>query len=155
MDIAIILKNIISLISALMVLIGSNVTPDVDGGNNNNSNEYFEDTKIIQTEYNEGEFKMGKYDLIVSPDGDDLNNGSLEMPLKTLNGAKERLKLLKGKTQETVTVWFRGGIYPLAEEIEFTETVKSIGNNYFSIDFIYTALSLYFDINYTSQKRVR
>lgn len=121
MDIAIILKNIISLISALMVLIGSNVTPDVDGGNNNNSNEYFEDTKIIQTEYNEGEFKMGKYDLIVSPDGDDLNNGSLEMPLKTLNGAKERLKLLKGKTQETVTVWFRGGIYPLAEEIEFTE----------------------------------
>lgn len=121
MDIAIILKNIISLISALMVLIGSNVTPDVDGGNDSNSNEYFEDTKIIQTEYNEGEFKMGKYDLIVSPDGNDLNNGSLEMPLKTLDDAKERLKLLKGKTQETVTVWFRGGVYPLAEEIEFTD----------------------------------
>lgn len=121
MDIAIILKNIIALISALMVLIGSNVTPDVDGGNDSNSNEYFEDTKIIQTEYNEGEFKMGKYDLIVSPDGNDLNNGSLEMPLKTLEGAKERLKLLKGKTQETVTVWFRSGVYPLAEEIEFTD----------------------------------
>lgn len=122
MDIAVILKNIISLISALMVLIGSNVTPDIDGGSDNNSNEYFEDTKIIQTEYNEEAFKMGKYDLIVSPDGNDLNAGSLEMPLKTLEAAKERLKLLKGKTQETVTVWFRGGVYSLAEEIEFTST---------------------------------
>ena len=71
----------------------------------------------IQTEFNEGEFLMGKYDLIVSPDGDDSNEGTLSSPLKTLAGAKEKLKA--NTSEEAVTVWFREGTYLISEKISF------------------------------------
>ncbi len=74
----------------------------------------------IQTEFNEGEFIMGENDLIVSPDGDDGNEGSLTSPLKTIEGAKEKLK--SNTSDETVTVWFREGTYLISEEICFNET---------------------------------
>lgn len=74
----------------------------------------------VQTEFNEGEFVMGTNDLIVSPDGDDSNEGTLTAPLKTIEGAKEKLK---GNTSdEAVTVWFREGAYVISEEICFDET---------------------------------
>lgn len=64
---------------------------------------------------------MGEYDIIVSPLGDDSNKGTLESPLKTMSAAKERLKLLKGKTDEVVTVWFREGTYLFTEALSFNE----------------------------------
>ena len=51
--------------------------------------ETSETTKIV---FDEGDFVMGKNDIIVSPDGDDANNGTLENPLKTIEAAKEKAK---------------------------------------------------------------
>ncbi len=122
MDVSILLKTIISLVASLITLIGSLSTPapspDVDNNDNSDSGVYHNST-ITQVPFDEGEFKMGKYDLIVSPNGDDSNKGTLESPLKTVKGAKDRLKLLKGVTTETVTVWFRSGTYLLTEELTF------------------------------------
>ncbi len=124
MDVAIILKAIISLLSSLIVLIGSisPTPPSVDNNDTNTGgteNNVFHNTTITQVAFDEGEFKMGKYDLIVSPDGNDANKGSLESPLKTLKGAKEKLKALKGITNEEITVWFRSGTYLFTEELSF------------------------------------
>ena len=122
MDVSIILKTVISLITSIITLIGSmSITPpDVDDNNTDSSNnELYHNTSITQVPYDEGIFKMGKYDLIVSPDGDDTNNGTLDNPLKTVEGAKNRLKTLKGVTNETVTVWIRSGTYSFTEEINF------------------------------------
>lgn len=74
----------------------------------------------IKTEFNEGEFIMGKNDLIVSPNGNDTNEGTLLSPLKTLEGAKEKLK--ENTSNDTITVWFREGTYVITEEISFDET---------------------------------
>ena len=71
----------------------------------------------IQTEFNEGEFVMGANDLIVAPDGDDSNEGTLRAPLKTIEGAKEKLK--SNTSDEAVTVWFREGTYVISQEISF------------------------------------
>ena len=131
MDVSIILKTVISLIASLITLISSisPTPPAVDDDNTNiggADNDIFHNTTITQVEFDEGEFKMGKYDLVVSPDGSDTNKGTLESPLKTLNGAKEKLKSLKGTTNEAVTVWFRSGTYLLAEELTFDST--DLGN---------------------------
>jgi hypothetical protein len=122
MDVSLLLKTIISLLASLITLIGSisvpSPSPDVDNNESVDTGIYHNST-IIQTPFNEGEFKMGKYDLVVAPDGNDLNKGTLENPLKTVNGAKEKLELLKDVTNETVTVWFRSGTYLFTEELTF------------------------------------
>ena len=117
MSIISILESLIAMLTALLVVLGS--TPSVPGGN---VGDYFIDTETVQVEFDEGEFKMGKYDIIVSPDGNDLNKGTLESPLKTVEAAKERVKLLKGVADETVTVWFRSGTYLFTEELNFDAT---------------------------------
>ena len=59
--------------------------------------------------------------LYVSPDGDDSAAGTLAAPLATLNGAKEYLKARKNDYPDGATVYFRGGVYPFAEEAVFTD----------------------------------
>ena len=76
----------------------------------------------IKTEFNEGEFVMGKNDLVVSPDGDDSNAGTPEAPIKTIAKAKELMKALGG--DEAATVWFREGTYVISEEIIFDSSDK-------------------------------
>ena len=76
--------------------------------------------ETVQTEFDEGEFVMGEFDIIVAPNGDDANPGTAEQPLKTPEGAKEKAKKLKGTADGTVTVWFREGIYTLTRPLEFT-----------------------------------
>ncbi len=73
-----------------------------------------------KTYFDEGEFIMGAYDLVVSPDGNDSNPGTEALPLKTLEGAKNALKAYKdlGIT-DTVTVWFRGGTYVFSDRVSF------------------------------------
>lgn len=63
-------------------------------------------------------FSMGKYDLIVSPDGDDIAEGTLDAPLRTIEEAKARLAKLDDRT-ERVHVWLRSGNYVLSETIVF------------------------------------
>ncbi|MBR5561763.1 MAG: right-handed parallel beta-helix repeat-containing protein [Clostridia bacterium] len=80
--------------------------------------EFPEPHEQVKTAFDEGEFDMGKYDLIVAPDGDDANEGTLEAPLKTFEKAKELIKNIE--SDETVTVWFREGTYPIENTVEFT-----------------------------------
>lgn len=75
-----------------------------------------------QTEFNEGEFVMGEYDLVVSPSGDDSNEGTLDAPIKTIAKAKELMKALGG--DEIATVWFREGTYVISEELVFDSSDK-------------------------------
>ncbi len=83
-----------------------------------------ETAERVQTEFDEGEFVMGEHDLVVAPDGDDGNPGTVAAPLKTLERAKEILKAEKANN-EAVTVWFREGIYTIKDTIEFTSEDKS------------------------------
>lgn len=76
---------------------------------------------IEKTDYDEGVFELGEYDLVVSPLGDDSNPGTQEWPLKTFSGAKEKLKKMQADIpdDEKITVWFRKGTYLIDEEIVF------------------------------------
>ncbi len=86
--------------------------------------EFPESTERVQTAFEEGEFIMGDDDLVVSPDGDDSNPGTLASPLKTFEKAKEILKSKNIKDSETVTVWFREGTYFIEDTVEFTAEDK-------------------------------
>ena len=75
------------------------------------------DTVKVQTEFDEGEFSFGKNDIMVSPDGDDSNDGTENAPVKSFAKAKELANRKSGN--DTVTVWFRSGTY-FIEETTFT-----------------------------------
>lgn len=85
--------------------------------------EFPESTERTQTPFCEGKFEMGPNDLVVSPDGDDSNKGTLEAPLKTFQKAKELLK--ETDSDAAVTVWFREGTYSINEKITFTADDRS------------------------------
>lgn len=72
-----------------------------------------------KTVFDEGEFAMGAYDVVVSPDGDDGNDGSLDNPLKSVYAAKEKLKSLRTSDCGNVTVWLREGTYLIDETLAF------------------------------------
>lgn len=71
--------------------------------------------------FDEGEFIMGKSDIVVAPNGKDSNPGTAELPLRTPEAAKE---LAKSKSGE-VTVWFREGTYYLSKPLNFNSADKS------------------------------
>ena len=83
------------------------------------------DKKPEKQIFDEGEFKMGEYDLIVAPNGDDNADGTLKAPLRTLKGAKEKLKASDIPEAATVTVWFREGTYTFFDTVEFDENDKN------------------------------
>ncbi|MBE6751726.1 MAG: right-handed parallel beta-helix repeat-containing protein [Ruminococcaceae bacterium] len=112
MSITSIIQSLISLISSLLILFNSSGIVTTPNG-------YFEDTKEVQVIFDEGVFSMGEYDLVVSPDGNDSNSGTLSEPLKTPEAAKEKLKSLKNADCGTITVWFREGTYTLENELVF------------------------------------
>ncbi len=78
----------------------------------------------VQTEFDEGGFVMGEYDLVVAPYGDDGNPGTVDAPLKTFERAKEILKAEKANNN-AVTVWFREGTYAIKDTVNFTSTDRS------------------------------
>ena len=88
--------------------------------------EFSGEAKTVEkATFDEGEFTMGKYDLIVSLSGDDNAEGTLEAPLKSLKGAKEKVKTLNVPENEKITVWFREGTYEIFETVSFDRTDKS------------------------------
>ena len=87
--------------------------------------EFPETTEQVKTAFDEGEFVMGENDLIVSPDGDDANPGTVEAPLKTFEKAKEILKASDASDGEAVTVWFREGTYLIKDTVEFVKSSKN------------------------------
>ena len=56
------------------------------------------------------------YQIYVSPDGDDHNDGSIGSPLATPEGAR---LLLNEKQPEKSTVWLRGGTYYMANTFAY------------------------------------
>lgn len=112
MSITYLIQKLFSFLSALIVLMGSiNTAPAPDG--------FFTQTDLEQHAFDEGSFTMGNYDLVVAPDGNDSNDGSLEHPLKTPAAAKEKVKQYKNKNVGIITVWFREGTYTLKNVLEF------------------------------------
>ena len=83
------------------------------------------DKKPTKQAFDEGKFKMDEYDLIVAPNGDDNAEGTLEAPLKTLKGAKEKLKSSDIPKDKKATVWFREGTYTFLDTVAFDENDKN------------------------------
>ncbi len=59
-------------------------------------------------------------EFYVSPGGDDGGPGSEVRPFRTIAHARDIIRGIAAKANEDITVYLRGGIYPVAEEIEFT-----------------------------------
>ena len=59
-------------------------------------------------------------ELYVAPDGNDSAPGTLDAPLGSLKGARDRVRSLIGDSEESIDVIFRGGIYPVHETVAFT-----------------------------------
>ena len=81
-----------------------------------------ETSSTPKVKFDEGVFEMKEYDLVVSPEGSDANEGTESSPFATLEGAKNKLKSLKNNLPEntTVTVWFKEGSYMIDKELGFT-----------------------------------
>ncbi|MBQ2812659.1 MAG: hypothetical protein IJE63_05345, partial [Clostridia bacterium] len=109
--------KIVSFITAIFTMFSLIFTPakPVEG-------EFDEVTPVTKQAFDEGEFTMGEYDIVVSPDGNDANDGSLENPLKTVEAAKEKAK---ASSADSLTVWFREGTYNIYSALEFTAEDKS------------------------------
>lgn len=73
--------------------------------------------------FDEGEFVMGEYDIVVAPYGDDSNAGTPDAPVATLEKAKELVKSID--TDEKITVWFREGTYFIEDTVNFTAEDKA------------------------------
>ena len=73
--------------------------------------------------FDEGEFVMGEYDIVVAPYGDDSNAGTPDAPVATLERAKELVKSID--TDEKITVWFREGTYFISDTVNFTSEDKA------------------------------
>ena len=114
-------QKLMSLLTAIFTLINVTLFPQTP-----EEGVFEEREKKVQTEFDEGEFKMGEYDIVVSVNGDDSNPGTLAQPLKTPAAAKEKLKALRGQNVGAVTVWFREGTYYFDEALEFNST--DLGN---------------------------
>ena len=109
------MEKITAFFTALITLLGLWFCPAKPEEGIFNEQEPF--TKIA---FDEGECDLKENDLVVSPDGNDENPGTEELPLKTLEGAKEKLKTVDSDTN--ITVWFREGTYVIDEKIDFSSS---------------------------------
>ena len=74
-------------------------------------------------------FSIFAKDIYVSPSGTDSNDGSKNLPLKTISAAqKMAVALLESGGEAEVTVWLAGGIYPISGPLEF-KPLSSVGND--------------------------
>ena len=59
----------------------------------------------------------------VSPEGDDSNSGTSDAPWRTLEGARDNVRAWRQQRKgppEAVTIWLRGGSYPIVRTFELT-----------------------------------
>ncbi|MDR0504295.1 MAG: hypothetical protein LBG70_00590, partial [Bifidobacteriaceae bacterium] len=67
----------------------------------------------------------GLSEIFVAPDGDNSSSGTLEQPLASLSGARDRLRAWRAAgtlPPGGVTVYLRGGIYPISQTVVFEDT---------------------------------
>ena len=62
-------------------------------------------------------------ELHVAPDGNDSNQGTANVPLASLEGARNRIREIKktGLPAGGITVWVHGGVYSMPQTLELTE----------------------------------
>ncbi len=113
----IIISKITAFFTAVFIWLGTifNIMPPVEG-------IFSEITPTQKTVFDEGEFVMRSNDIVVSPDGDDSNDGSSENPLRTFAAAKEAAKA--SDNGEKITVWFRAGTYQIDSALSFDSSDK-------------------------------
>ena len=59
--------------------------------------------------------------LYVAPEGNDANAGTMDMPLKTIEGARKAVRAtLVSFPKKKVTVFFKGGDYPMEQTVRLT-----------------------------------
>ena len=81
-----ILSRIAAFIMSIFTLFSVLINPPKTEG-------IFGEKKAIEkVKFDEGNFQFKKFDIVVSPDGDDSNNGTLESPLKTVEAAKKKAR---------------------------------------------------------------
>lgn len=75
-----------------------------------------------------------KISYYISPDGSDRNPGTLEKPFRTLEKARDVLRDItpgeRSRMEEDVTIYLRGGSYPVSEPIVFTDADSGMNGNY-------------------------
>ncbi|MEP4889365.1 MAG: CBM35 domain-containing protein [Aliiglaciecola sp.] len=71
----------------------------------------------------------------VAPDGNDTNPGSLTSPFKTLEKARDTVRLVNEDMNEDIYIYIKGGNYPIDTPIEFDS--RDSGQNGYSV--IYAA----------------
>jgi len=77
----------------------------------------------------------GRGALWVAPTGNDANPGSAEQPLRSVEGARRKVREINRSMTDDITVFIAGGLYPLDQPLEFGP--DDSGMNGFNV--IYTA----------------
>ena len=68
--------------------------------------------------------------IYVAPDGDDSNPGTLAQPLKTLAKARDLVRTKNSAMTADMTVYVRGGTYPLTSTLTFANADSGTGGFY-------------------------
>ena len=68
-------------------------------------------------------------EFYVSPEGNDKAAGNASAPLKTIEGARDKIRKLNGNMTGDIIVYIRGGTYTIDHTIEFT-TADSASNGF-------------------------
>lgn len=68
----------------------------------------------------QAEEAVGKRIIYVSLSGEDSNSGTMEKPLKTLEGAKNKVRQLKNESDAPIEVIFSEGEYRFSQSVSFT-----------------------------------
>ena len=103
--------------------------------------------------------------IYVAPDGDDKNAGTIEEPLATMVGARDKIREVKNTTglpEGGAVVYFRGGTYEIREGMTFTgqdsgtENGRIIYRNYpgETVDFVGAASLSWDDFEKVTDKKV-
>lgn len=72
-------------------------------------------------------------ELYVSPEGSDLNEGTLEAPFQTIQKARDHIRAIKGDMDGDIFVYLRGGNFFITSPLLFTE--QDAANNGFRIHY--------------------
>ena len=72
--------------------------------------------------------------IYVSADGNDSYPGTLEQPLQTLERARDLVRTMTATMTDDITVYLRGGTYPLADTLTFSNADS--GNDGFYVKYV-------------------
>ena len=62
---------------------------------------------------------LGQTAIYISPEGNDRWDGSINHPLRDISAAQAKVRVLKKKGNQDITVFLRGGNYPISKTLVF------------------------------------